>query len=213
MPVFDLNRLRAERLSTVQQLHAINGEPSELIRNKHTDRLTPLLQAFIEGSPMCFMATADADGGCDVSPRGDTGGCARVLDARTLVVADRLGNRRVDSHRNLLQNPQLGLIFVVPGVDEAVRVNGHAFLSTDAELLATLAVQGRVPKIATVVEIDEVFVHCARAMLRAGLWQPSSWADPDGVPTLQAMLAEQKQLPPPDETQGKRNEAYRRELY
>ena len=137
----------------------------------------------------------------------------KILDRRTIALPDRLGNRRVDGHRNLLANPHVGLIFIIPNVDETVRVNGRAFLTADPELLATMETQNRAPKLAIVVEIDEVYMHCARAFLRSGLWQPETWPDPDAIPTLGAIMCEQKELPPPDESQGKRQEAYRATLY
>ncbi len=208
-----IDRLRRHRLATLEQVYAVNGEPSEFIRTKHTPHLTPLMAQFIRRSPFFLIATANAQGHCDVSPKGDPAGSVHILDDRTLAIADRPGNRRVDGHRNLLQNPHIGLIFLVPPVDEAVRVNGRAFLSTDPELLASMPLQGKLPKLATIVEIDEVYGHCARPILRAGLWQPDTWADPDTVPTLAAMLGEQKKLPPPDPAQPKRAEAYRQQLY
>jgi hypothetical protein len=208
-----MDRLRAHRVTTVDELHAISGEPSPAILEKHTSYLTPLLERFITTAPFFLIATADAEGNCDVSPKGDPAGCVRVLDARTLAIPDRLGNRRVDGHRNVIANPHVGLIFIIPNVDETVRVNGRAFIAADPELLASLAVQGRTPKLATIVEIDEVYMHCARAFLRSGLWKPETWPDPDTVPTLGAIMCEQKDLPPPDESRGKRQEAYRQVLY
>jgi uncharacterized protein len=159
------------------------------------------------------VATADAEGNCDVSPKGDPPGSVLILDERTIALPDRPGNRRADGHRNVLANPHVGVIFIVPNVDETVRVNGRAFITADPELLAAMAVKGKAPKLAIVVEIDEVYMHCARAFLRSGLWQPASWPDPDTIPTLAAIMHEQKNLPPPDESHGKRQEAYRSTLY
>lgn len=206
-------RLRAHEVTSLEQLHAINGEPSPEILSKHTDHLTPLLCKYIEASPFFLLATADAAGNCDVSPRGDPPGAVLVLDERTIALPDRLGNRRGDGHRNVLENPHVGLLFVVPNVDESVRVNGRAFLTTEPDLLDRLSQRGRAPKLAVVVEIDEVYVHCARSFLRAGMWKPETWPNPDSVPTLAAMMREQKGLPPPDESKGKRQEAYRSTLY
>lgn len=206
-------RLRAHEVTSLEQLHALNGEPSPEILNKHTDRLTPLLVRFIEASPFFLLATADAEGNCDVSPRGDPPGAVAVLDERTIALPDRLGNRRADGHRNLLANPHVGLLFVVPNVDETVRVNGRAFLTADPDLLDQLAQRGKPPKVAVVVEIDQVYMHCARSFLRAGMWKPETWPNPDDVPTLAAIMREQKGLPPPDESQGKRQESYRSTLY
>jgi predicted pyridoxine 5'-phosphate oxidase superfamily flavin-nucleotide-binding protein len=119
----------------------------------------------------------------------------------------------MDGHRNLLTNPHIGLIFIIPGVEETLRINGRGFITTDPELLETMAVQGKAPKLATVIEIYQAFMHCARAFLRSGLWQPEKWPDPDSIPSLAAIMNEQKNLPPPDESQGKRREEYRKILY
>src|SRR5690606_41723158 len=121
--------------------------------------------------------------------------------------------RRSDSHTNILTKLHVGLVYLVPGTDETGRINGSTGSSRDPELLAWLAVQGKEPKVVIVVEIDEAFTHCARSILRSKLWEPESWPDPDTIPTLAAMMAEQKDLPPPDESAGKRNEEYRQRLY
>ncbi|HEY7036497.1 MAG TPA: pyridoxamine 5'-phosphate oxidase family protein [Thermomicrobiales bacterium] len=206
-------RLRAHQVTTVDELHAINGDPTPAILEKHTGYLTPLLERFIAAAPFFLIATADAAGNCDVSPKGDVPGVVKILDRRTIAIPDRLGNRRIDGHRNIIANPHIGLIFIIPNVDETVRVNGRAFITTEPELLASMTVQNKTPKLATIVEIDEVYMHCARAFLRSGLWQPETWPDPDTIPTLGAICSEQKNLPPPDESQGKRQEAYRSTLY
>lgn len=208
-----MRRLREHQIRTEAELYATNGDPHQSIVEKHTSYLTPLIEGFLAAAPFFLIATADADGNCDVSPKGDPAGVVKVLDSRTIAIPDRPGNRRVDGHRNVLANPHIGLIFIIPNVDETLRINGRAFLTTDPELLASMTVQNRTPKIATVVEIDQVYMHCARAFLRSGLWQPESWPDPDTIPTLGAIMCEQKDLPPPDETQGKRQEQYRSVLY
>jgi PPOX class probable FMN-dependent enzyme len=208
-----LDRLRSRQVTSLEQVYAINGVPTEMIMEKHTTYLTPLLEQFILSAPFFAIATADAEGNCDVSPKGDPAGIVTILDPKTIVIPDRVGNRRVDGHRNLLANPHIGLIFVVPNVEETVRVNGRAFLTDDPELLESMQIQGKTPKLATVVEIDQVYCHCARAFLRAGLWKPETWPDPDTIPTIAAMAAEQKGWEPPDESQGKRQEAYRKQLY
>lgn len=208
-----MTRLRAHQVRSLDELYTYNGVPHEAITNKHTSYLTPLIEEFISRSPFFLIATADGEGNCDVSPKGDRTGCVTILDARTIAIPDRAGNRRVDGHRNVLENPHLGLIFIIPNVDETVRVNGRAFITADPDLLSTMQMQGKTPNLAIVVEIDEVYMHCARAFLRSGLWQPGTWPDPDAVPTLRAIMCEQKDLPPPDETRDKRQEEYRSVLY
>jgi PPOX class probable FMN-dependent enzyme len=208
-----VDRLRTNQISSLDRVYEINGEPSDLILQKHTTYMTPLLEEFIMAAPFFMIATSDAGGNVDVSPKGDPKSSVRILDARTLVIPDRPGNRRVDGHRNILSNPHIGLIFVVPAVEETVRVNGRAFLTDNAELLESMQIQGKTPKLATVVEIDEVYVHCSRSFLRAGLWKTETWPDPDTIPTIGAMFAEMKGWEPPDESQGKRQEEYRKQLY
>ncbi len=203
----------AHAVRTVEELYGVNGEPREAIVTKHTSFLTPLLVEFLEKAPFFALATANADGSCDVTPRGDAPGAVVVLDERTIAIPDRPGNRRIDSMRNIVANPHVGLLFLIPAVDETVRVNGRATITRDPALLAAMPMQGKTPKLAIVVDIDEVFMHCARAFLRSGLWQPESWPDPDTIPSLAAIMAEQKKLPAPDESCGKRQEEYRKTLY
>ena len=208
-----IERLRANQVHALDQLYEINGTPHESIVTKHTAWMTPLIEEFILAAPFFLVATADAAGNVDVSPKGDPTGTVKIIDRRTLAIPDRPGNRRIDGHRNVIENPHVGLIFIIPNVDETVRVNGRAFITNDPELLATMQIQGKTPKLATVVEIDEVYMHCARAFLRSGLWKPETWPDPDTIPTLGAIWCEQKELPPPDESAGKRQEEYRKVLY
>ncbi|HVL25597.1 MAG TPA: pyridoxamine 5'-phosphate oxidase family protein [Thermomicrobiales bacterium] len=208
-----LARFAAHAVTTIDELREINGFPRPETRDKETDHLTPLLVDYIAASPFFLLATAGADGTCDVTPRGDAAGAVRVLDERTIALPDRLGNRRMDSLQNLVTNPHVGLLFLIPAVDETVRVNGRAVITRDPELLATLAMRGKAPNLVIVVEIDQVYTHCARAFLRSGLWQPETWPDPDAIPSMAAIRAEQKCLPAPDESAGKRNEDYRKTLY
>ena len=166
------------------ELRALLGDPSDLVRAKVNDRLNELTRRFVDLSPFVLLATSAPDGTCDVSPRGDPAGFVRVLDDRTLLLPDRPGNRLADSLRNILRNPHLGLLFVVPGVGDTLRVNGRATVETDEELLAPSAVEGKAPRLGLRVEIDEVFTHCSKAFLRARLWDPANVRRPDGAPEL-----------------------------
>jgi PPOX class probable FMN-dependent enzyme len=213
LPAEDRARMLSHAVTSVEELYAINGETHPSIANKHTAYLTPLLVEYLQNSPFCVLATTNADGTVDASPRGDAPQAAHVLDYKTIVIADRPGNKRVDSLRNIVTHPQVGLLFVVPGIEEAVRLNGRATVTTDPELLEMMTMQGKVPKLAILIEVEEVYIHCARALLRGKVWDTTSWPDPDTVPTLQAIWNEQKHLPPPDESEGKRNEEYRSRLY
>lgn len=206
-------RMLSHAVTSIDDLYAINGETHPSIANKHTAYLTPLLVEYLENSPFCVLATTNSDGTVDASPRGDAPRAAHVLDYKTIVIADRPGNKRVDSLRNIVTHPQVGMLFVIPGIEEAVRLNGRATVTTDPELLEIMTIQGKVPKLAILIEVEEVYIHCARALLRGKVWQAESWPDPDSVPTLQAIWNEQKHLPPPDESEGKRNEEYRTRLY
>lgn len=208
-----MTRLRAHQVTSADELYAVNGVPSRVIAEKHARHLTPLVEDFIARSPFFLIATADADGNCDVSPKGDAPGVVKVLDSTTIAIPDRLGNKRVDGHRNILENGHVGLLFMIPNVDETLRINGRCFITTDPELLETMALQGRAPKLAMIVEIDEVYMHCARSFLRSGLWTPEPWPEADTVPTMQAISCELKELPPPDESLGKRQEEYRTRLF
>ncbi|WP_232663982.1 MSMEG_1061 family FMN-dependent PPOX-type flavoprotein [Pseudonocardia sp. TRM90224] len=205
--------LLRDAVRTEEELREIIAPPSELVRTKHTTYLTPLAQRYITFSPFFLMATAGADGTCDVTPRGDAINTIQIVDERTIVVPDRPGNRRVDSFRNILANPNIGLLFVVPGIEETLRVNGRATLTRNDAVLDAMVIEDKRPVLGVVVEIDEVFMHCARSFLRAKLWQPGSWPAPAGVPTLRAIMSEQRNAPPPRPEDDTRNEDYRTWLY
>jgi hypothetical protein len=167
------------QISTVDQLTALVGEPQQRARDKVRTTLHDLDRQWLAASPFCVLATSDAAGGLDASPKGDPAGqLVRVLDDTTIALAERPGNRRVDGYRNVLSNPHVGLIFLIPGRGDTLRVNGRARLVSDAPWFDDLAVRGHRPVLALVVEVEEVFYHCSKAFLRASLWQPESWADP-----------------------------------
>ena len=165
------------------QLRAVLGMPTDLVRAKVRDRLDHLTRQFVERSPFLLLATSAEDGSCDVSPRGDPPGFVRILDERTLLLPERPGNRLADSLRNVLSNDRVGLLFVIPGVGDTLRVNGRATLVTDEELLAPSAVEGKVPRVGFLIEVDEVFTHCSKAFLRARLWDPETFVDRSELPS------------------------------
>lgn len=207
-----LSKLRAHQVTAFEAIRAINGEPSPDIAEDHATELSPLVEDFIARSPFFLIATANAAGELDVSPKGDSPGVVRVLDTRTIAIPDRLGNRRADGHRNILENGHIGLLFMIPNVDETLRINGRCFITTEPELLESMSLQGRAPKLAMVVEIEEVFMHCARSFLRSKLWKPETWPDDNEIPTMRAINCDLRGLPLPDESRGKRNEEYRSRL-
>jgi PPOX class probable FMN-dependent enzyme len=165
------------------ELRALLGEPAAIVRAKVADRLNELTRRFVDLSPFVLLATSAPDGTCDVSPRGDPPGFVHVLDERTLLLPDRPGNKLADSLRNVLRNPHVGLLFLVPGVGDTLRVNGRATLVTDEDLLAPCAVEGKVPKLGLRIEVDEVFTHCSKAFLRARLWDPETFVDRSELPS------------------------------
>ena len=158
---------------------------------KDIGRLDPHLARFIAMAPICFVATADAAGKQDVTPRGDPPGSFKVLDEHTVAFADRPGNNRLDTLKNLLENPEIALIFLLPGTNETARLAGTARFSTDPELLASMAVQGKLPKCAIVVSVRQAYFHCAKALLRARLWT-GDYAAPKGTfPSISRMVGDQ----------------------
>ncbi|MCC6178122.1 MAG: pyridoxamine 5'-phosphate oxidase family protein [Chloroflexi bacterium] len=175
-------------ITSEQQLRAIMGEPSGTAIAKETTTLTDASRAFIACSPFVLLATAGADGRCDVAPKGDAPGFVRVLDESRLVIPDRPGNRRFDNHRNVLETGRIGLLFLVPGRGETLRVNGRACITRDPALLSTMLVQGKEPWFAIGVEVEECYMHCAKALRRSQLWDPETWPDLGTVPTGAELL-------------------------
>jgi PPOX class probable FMN-dependent enzyme len=179
-------------VTSVDALRAIvGGEPSEVARRKEIPALDAHARAFIARSPFLLLGTADAAGRCDVSPKGDAPGFVRVLDDHHLVIPDRPGNKRLDGMRNILANPHVGVLFLVPGNDFTLRVNGRAAITRDPELLSSLEAQGKVPRVAIGVEVEEVFLHCARSFRRARLWDDTSWPGAGALPSMACMLYDQ----------------------
>jgi hypothetical protein len=167
----------AFRIQTLAQLRERIGEPNPMTRQKVFDRLDEQMVAFLARSPICLLATRDADGGLEVSPKGDGPGFARVEDPGTLVLPDRKGNKLIFGLQNLLTHPGVGLIFLVPGTDETLRINGRAELRADPDLLARLSARGQPALVAIRVHVERCFFHCARAFLRAELWNPKTWPE------------------------------------
>jgi PPOX class probable FMN-dependent enzyme len=175
--------VRSER-----ELREIYDQPSERAVCKEAPTLGDDCRAFIAHSPFLVMGTAGADGTCDVSPKGDAPGFVQVLDERRLLVPDRLGNNRLDGLRNIAENGHVALLFFIPGREDMLRVNGRATIVRDAALMERLAVSGKRPRTALLVEVEQCFLHCARAFKRAGLWQPERWPDASAVPSMQRVI-------------------------
>lgn len=164
-----------QELRSDDELTELLGEPHPIVIDKVHDELTADDLGILARSPFCLLSTSDAEGNCDTSPRGDAPGFVHVLDARTIALPDRPGNRRGDSFRNILANPHVGLLHLIPGSSAILRINGRARILTDAPFFDSMTVKGRRPRLALVVDVDEIFLHCSQSLRRAGLWQPETW--------------------------------------
>jgi PPOX class probable FMN-dependent enzyme len=184
-------------IDTHEALRELLGEAKPTTRQKIIDHIDEHARTLIAHSPFVLLATSAPNGSCDVSPRGDPAGSVLVLDDHTLVLADRPGNKLIDSFRNIVDNPHAGLLFLVPGMNETLRINGRAKLLSDAPFFDELVVQGKRPKLAVVIEVEELYMHCAKAFLRSSLWDPSTWPERSTLPTLGTILRDQLFLPVP----------------
>ena len=178
-------------VTSEQELREIVGVPGSRSAQKEQARLDAHCRAFIARSPFLLMATAAPDGRCDVSPKGDAPGFVHVLDDQRLVIPDRPGNKRLDGMTNLIGNSHVGLIFLIPGREETLRVNGRAWITRDPELLQRSAVNGKTPQLAIGVEVEQAFLHCPKAFLRSKLWRPEAWPNTDALPSFACALFEQ----------------------
>jgi uncharacterized protein len=176
-------------IATIEQLEAIYGYPNDASTVKVADRVTPAYRILIDQSPFAVLATCGPEG-LDCSPRGDLPGFVRVDDEKTLMIPDRRGNNRVDSLRNIVRDPRIALLFLIPGSGSTLRVNGRAYVSADADLLASFRMDGKAPRTVIVMTVDEIYFQCARAIVRSDLWNPDKRVDPRSLPTPGQILAE-----------------------
>jgi PPOX class probable FMN-dependent enzyme len=183
-----------EFISTESELTVLIGSPSELVQHKVISIIDEHCRDFIAKSPFIFISTSDSIGKCDVSPRGDSAGFVQVVDDKHIVIPDRPGNKRIDSLRNILSNPEIGLVFLIPGLGETLRINGRAFLTKNSELLKTMAVNGIVPLVGIVVAVEECFLHCAKAFRRSKLWESESWLNRNVLPSASNILSAHAKL-------------------
>lgn len=208
----------SHQIETEEDLRKLYGPMHALSGKKCIDRLDRNAVEFISRSPFLCIGTQNPDGPADVSPRGDPPGFVKVLDDKTIAIPDRPGNNRLDTIGNLLANPSVGLLFMVPGFDDTLRVNGKAILTTDPDLLASMAVKGRNPTLAIVVNIHEVFMHCAKAFRRSKLWDPASLQDRGEMPSLASIILEQVNQLPDDKSEMEKidqeiEEEYKQTMY
>jgi uncharacterized protein len=191
-------------------LRELIGHPLPVTPTKISPRLNDLTRRFVELSPFVCLSTSGIDGSCDVTPRGDPPGFVRILDETTLLMPERPGNRLADALRNILGNPHVGLLFFVPGVTDTFRVNGRAQIVTDAELLAPSEVEGKVPKLGLLIEIDEAYTQCSKALLRSRLWDPSCHLERSDLPSNGEIMASLNAEVEADTYEAERNARYAR---
>ena len=176
-------------ITSHEELRELLGPPMGRAVTKERTVLHGRDREWLAASPFCLVATAGADGSCDVSPKGDPPGFTLVLDETTIAIPERPGNRRADGYRNILDNPHVGLIYLIPGRTDTLRINGRARLVRDAPFFDDMVVKGHRPVLAVVVEIEQIFYHCAKAFLRSQLWQPETW-QPDALPSRARLIKE-----------------------
>lgn len=178
-------------ISTRDQLRAVTGQPAPRVRDKVMSALSEHGKDFIARSPFLLIGSSDEKGNGDVSPKGDPPGFVKIIDDTTLAIPDRPGNRLADTFENILANAKIGLLFLIPGKNETLRVNGTATIIHDEPLRQSMAINGRVPALVLIVDIKEVYFHCSRCMVRSSLWQPEYWPDADDLPSMAQIIVDQ----------------------
>lgn len=201
-------------IDSLPALLGLFGPVGALAAAKSIPRLDAHCRRFIALSPFLVIGSTDRDGRADTSPKGDPPGFVHVIDDRTIAIPDRPGNNRIDTLRNIVENPEVAVIFFVPGIEETLRLNGRARLTTDPDLRATMAVGGKAPALAIVVEIREAYLHCAKALKRGRLWDPASRVARDAMPSLGRMVLDQTGLAEPlAAVEARIEQSYRDRLY
>ncbi|MCF8467227.1 MAG: pyridoxamine 5'-phosphate oxidase family protein [Sneathiella sp.] len=201
------------RITTIDALYSLYKQPTERAQRKEIHRLDQHCRDFIALSPFLVMGSDGGNGTADASPRGDAPGFVKVLDETTLLIPDRPGNNRLDSLRNIIRNPAVGLLFMVPGINETLRINGNAVITTDPALLAPLAVNGKLPLSALKIEVTSAYLHCAKALIRSKLWDPDTKVERSVYPTLGKVLADQLGDIDAEKTDQALDVAYKTTLY
>jgi uncharacterized protein len=184
-------------ITTEAQIRQILGEPPERVVAKVTSTIDKHCRDFIARSPFVVVASSDGEGNVDISPKGDPAGFVQVLDDHTLAIPDRMGNRRADTFTNIIQNPKVGLYFLIPGKSETLRVSGIASIVRDEWLRDTMAIKGRSPDLALVVHVEEAFIHCAKCIMRSDLWDQRTWPDTSGMASIAQIMADHGNLSQP----------------
>lgn len=203
------------KISSFEELRTMFGEPSELAKRKVIPYIDEHCRNYIAQSPFLILSTADVNGYSDASPRGDAPGFVLVLDQNRIVIPDRPGNKRMDSLKNILSNPRVGILFLIPGMAETLRVNGKARLTLDPVLLEKMIAGGKKPLLGIEVEIEECFIQCGKALKRSGLWNPGTWTDKSRLPSGAEILAAHSKLPgtTADDIKDRLEDGYKNRLY
>ncbi|HEX9447979.1 MAG TPA: pyridoxamine 5'-phosphate oxidase family protein [Dongiaceae bacterium] len=200
-------------IDTPESLRTYYGAPTARALKKQLPALDRHCRRFIALSPFLVMATSDAQGRADASPKGDAPGFVQVIDKKTLLIPDRIGNNRCDGLHNLLENPRIGLLFFLPGRDETLRVNGHAEIVIDPSVLQSLTAHGKAPRSAIRVGVEEAYMHCGKSVIRSDLWNTAKYVGKDAFPSLGQILADQIAGLDPETSERMTEESYRTRLY
>lgn len=201
-------------VNSTDELERICGKPLPQIIDKELSALDQMCRDFIATSPFCLIASANPDGHLDISPRGDPAGFVQILSDTLIAIPDRPGNKRVDTFHNVLKDPRVSLIFFVPGKMETLRLRGTACICADPDLLQSMALNARAPKLALLVHVETVFAHCPKCVIRANLWQPEQWPDSSSLPNMNAMMVKHAKIDKtPDEWFESLKEAGELDLY
>lgn len=183
-----MNHVFKNILSSEEELRSLLGEPSKRAEDKVISKIDTHCKTMIMHSPFLVLSTSNQNGTCDASPRGDSPGFVHIIDEKHILIPERPGNKRIDSLRNLITNPHVGLLFFIPGMQETLRINGRAFIIRDQEWIEKMSVNGRHPLVGIVVEVEEIFIHCAKAFIRSGLWNQVTWPQRENLPTMSEIL-------------------------
>ncbi|PLT28240.1 pyridoxamine 5'-phosphate oxidase family protein [Peribacillus deserti] len=204
-----------KEITSEAELRELVGNPGKLAGNKEISFIDTHCREFISKSPFLVLSSSNMMGQSDASPRGDAPGFVHILDDHTLLIPERPGNRRLDTLLNILSNPHVGMIFLIPGLGETLRINGKASIIQDEELLAPLAVNGKVPLIGIIVKVEQCFIHCAKAIIRSQLWKPENWLENKQIPSPAKILKDHAKLAYMNESEisASLQESYEKRLY
>lgn len=204
-----------DEVKSEEELRSLLGDPSVRAKNKVIDHLDEHCIDFLDKSPFLIVSTANAEGYCDSSPRGDAPGFIHIIDQKHFVIPERPGNRRLDSILNILENPQVGVLFLIPGLNETLRINGRATVIRDEQILSNMAANGKTPLLGIAVQVEECYIHCGKAFIRSGLWNQETWMERETLPSPAKMLRAHAKLTEMTEQEvaASLSESYRKRLY